>query len=174
LQTNCYIVVDEKSTEAIIIDPGDEAAKILPNLAGLSIRYIVITHGHPDHFGALDEIKKQTRVPVLIHPDDNWFIEGDNNLKDGDEIKFGSLTLKVIHTPGHSQGSLCLYLPGHLFSGDTLFSTTHGRVDLPGSSPRAMRQSLKTLAALPDDTIVYPGHDETTTIGQEKERGTLE
>lgn len=94
-------------------------------------------------------------------------------MKDGDEVRIGALSLKVLHTPGHSKGSVCLYMPGHLFSGDTLFSTTWGRTDLPGGSEMEMRQSLRKLSLLPDDTVVYPGHDETTTIGKEKERGTL-
>ena len=173
LQTNCYIVIDEKSREAIVIDPGDEANKILPQIQDYNIRYIIVTHGHPDHFGALDAVKNKTKAPILMNPNDSWFFKPDKELKDGDEIKVGEIEFKVIQTPGHSSGSICLYTPGHLFSGDTLFSTAHGRVDLPGGSMSEMRRSLQYLATLPNDTLVYPGHDETTTIKQEKERGTL-
>lgn len=173
LQTNCYVIVDEKTGEAVVIDPGDEAAKILPALEGLKVRHIIVTHGHPDHFGAIDEVKKATGAPLLMHGGDEWFLVPDLVLKEGDEIKFGELSLKVLHTPGHSPGGICLYREGHLFSGDTLFAEAHGRVDIPGASAAAMRESLQRLSRLPDDTIVYPGHDETTTIRQEKERGTL-
>lgn len=173
LQTNCYIVIDEESREAAIVDPGGEASKILPEIKGFKIRYIILTHGHPDHFGAIDELKKATQAPVLIHPADSWFIKPDRELKDGDEIKFGGLSLKVIHTPGHSKGGICLYGNGYLFSGDTLFSEGFGRTDLPGGSRDEMKRSLKRLSALPDETLVYPGHDESTTIKKEKERGFL-
>ncbi len=173
LQTNCYIIIDEKSREAVVIDPGDESHKIIPEIKGLKIRCIILTHAHPDHFGAVDEIKKITGAPLLMNPEDNWFFKPDKEIKEGDEIKFGGLTLKVLHTPGHSKGSVCLYIDGHLFSGDTLFSEGCGRTDLPGGSMADMRKSLKRLSTLPDDTKVYPGHDESTTISREKERGTL-
>ena len=173
LQTNCYIVVDEKSKEAIVIDPGDEASRILLEIRGLKVCSIILTHGHPDHFGALDEVKKLTRAPLLMNSADSWFFKPDRELKDGDEVKLGSQILKVMCTPGHSKGSICLYTKGYLFSGDTLFSTAHGRVDLPGASMADMEKSLNRLSKLPDDTVVYPGHDESTTIGTEKKRGTL-
>lgn len=173
LQTNCYIVIDEKSKEAVVIDPGDEASKILSEIKGLKIRYIILTHGHPDHFGAIDDIKKATRAPLLMSPDDSWFVKPDQTLQEGDEIKFGNQILNIMQTPGHSKGGICLYTNGHLFSGDTLFSEGCGRTDLPGGSMEEMRKSLKRLAALPDETLVYPGHDESTTIRTEKERGTL-
>jgi len=156
-----------------VIDPGDEAHKILPQLKGFKVQYIIITHGHPDHFGAMDEVKKTTQAQLLMHPADEWFFKPDQEIKEGDEIKCGALSFKVMHTPGHSKGGICLYTPGHLFSGDTLFSTTHGRIDLPGGSMHEMVESLRRLSRLPDDTIVYPGHDETTSIGLEKERKTL-
>jgi glyoxylase-like metal-dependent hydrolase (beta-lactamase superfamily II) len=146
---------------------------ILSEIKDFKIRYIILTHGHPDHFGAVDELKKATQAPIVIHPADSWFIKPDKELKNDDEIKFGSLSLKVIHTPGHSKGSICLYISGHLFSGDTLFSEGFGRTDLPGGSTQEMKKSLKRLSALPDETSVYPGHDETTTIKKEKERGIL-
>ena len=173
LQTNCYIVIDEPSNEAIIIDPGDEAGRILPETRGLKIRYIIITHGHPDHFGAIDEVKKKTGALLLANPADNWFFNPDQELKEGDEVVFGGITLKVLQTPGHSKGCICLYTPGHLFSGDTLFSGTCGRTDLPGGSSAEMSSSLMRLSTLPDETKVYPGHDEFTTIKDEKERGTF-
>ena len=173
LQTNCYIVIDEASNQAIVIDPGDEAVKIIPEINGLTVSSIVITHGHPDHFGALDEIKKITGAKLLAHPADHWFYKPERALNDGDIISCGNINLTVIATPGHSQGGICLFTPGYLFSGDTLFYHTYGRTDLPSSSEEAMLTSLAKLARLPDETIVYPGHDQATTIGAEKEFGTL-
>jgi glyoxylase-like metal-dependent hydrolase (beta-lactamase superfamily II) len=173
LLTNCYVVIDDKSKEAVVIDPGDEGRKILPEIRGLKVRYIILTHGHPDHFGAIDELSRATQAPWLFNSDDSWFLKPDEELKEGKEISFGEVSMKVMHTPGHSRGSICLYTAGYLFSGDTLFSEGHGRTDLPGGSMMEMKQSLKRLSELPDDTIVLPGHDEPTTILQEKERGTL-
>ncbi|OGC23942.1 hypothetical protein A2291_05505 [candidate division WOR-1 bacterium RIFOXYB2_FULL_42_35] len=172
LRTNCYILSDEQTHDAVVIDPGDEADLILPELAGLKVHYIIITHGHYDHVGAIADVKRLTKAKTVWH-EDNFLGQADWVLHDGDEIKFGRVTLKVLHTPGHSPGGICLYTKGHLFSGDTLFYTTYGRVDLQGSSPRQMSESLQRLAALPDETIVYPGHEEFTSIGQEKEFGTI-
>jgi hydroxyacylglutathione hydrolase len=173
LLTNCFILIDEESKEAVIIDPGDEASRILPEISGLKVRHIIITHGHPDHFGAIDEIKEKTGATLLMNPADSWFLKPDRALNEGDEVKFGNIVLKVLHTPGHSKGSICLITGNQLFSGDTLFAWGHGRTDLPGGSTADMRKSLKRLSALPDNTKVYPGHEEFTTIKDEKERGTF-
>ena len=173
LQTNCYIVSDEKSQEAVIIDPGDEAPKILPQIRGLVVRYIILTHGHPDHFGAIDELKRATGAPLLMNDQDEWFFKPDQVLHDGDVVKFGGQALKVLQTPGHTRGGICLYTQGHLFSGDTLFAGDHGRTDLPGGSEPEMKRSLQKLSELPDDTRVYPGHESLTTIRDEKEHGYL-
>ncbi|MFH1541749.1 MAG: MBL fold metallo-hydrolase [bacterium] len=161
IQTNCYLVIDEKTKNAVVIDPGDDPKIILPELAGLFVSYIIVTHAHWDHVGAIEAIQQATKAPIL------------NDLAEGELIKFGEITLKVIRTPGHTADGICLYTPGHLFAGDTLFWGTHGRVDLPGSDPRDMVRSLRRLAELPDETIVYPGHDRTTTIKAEKESGIL-
>ena len=173
LQTNCYIVIDEKSREAVVIDPGDEPSKILPAIKDLKVRYLILTHGHPDHFGAIDKLKKETKASILMNAKDSWAFKPDQDLKEGDEIRFGDLVLKVLCTPGHSQGSVCLYTRGFLFSGDTLFPEGCGRTDLPGGSMEEMENSLRKLSALPDETQVLPGHDESTTIAKEKERGWL-
>jgi len=160
LQTNCYVLVDEQTQEAVVIDPGDEPEKILPELKGLKINMILLTHTHYDHVGALKEVLKSTGAPLR---------------KNEDPISFGQETLTVIKTPGHTSDGVCFYSKKHnyLFAGDTLFYGTHGRTDLPTSSPREMVLSLRRLADLPDETKVFPGHDVPTTIKQEKEFGTL-
>jgi len=160
LQTNCYVLVDDQTQEAVVIDPGDEAEKILPELNGLKIKMILLTHGHYDHVGALKEVLQATSAPLR---------------KEEDEISFGSETLAVIKTPGHTSDGVCFYSKKHnyLFAGDTLFYQTYGRTDLPTSSPREMVLSLKRLAELPNETKVFPGHGWSTTIKQEKEFGTI-
>lgn len=173
LQTNCYIVIDESTQQALIIDPGDDAHKILPQIKNLKVKYIIITHGHPDHFEALDDVKAATKATVLMHADDNWFIKPDQTINNNDKIQVGNIEFTVIHTPGHSKGGICLYTPGHLFSGDTLFWHTYGRTDLPGSSEAQMQASLKRLGDLPDQTKVYPGHGYSSTIKEEKEALTI-
>ena len=172
----------------MIIDPADEAGEILKSVEelGLEIKFIVLTHGHPDHVGALKEIKEATGAEVAIHTDDAeslqqqylGFLFGlsyqippppERLFKDGDSIDIGDLHFGVIHTPGHTPGGICLLGHGVLFSGDTLFNYGIGRYDLPGGNYSQLMDSLQTkLMVLPDDTIVYPGHGPDTTIGTER------
>lgn len=190
--TNCYIVGSELSREGIIIDPGDEAEAILEKVSdlGLDIKFIALTHGHLDHIGALKAIKEATGAEMAIHTDDAKSLRGkggliismlvsglsypkppppDRLLKDGDSLDIGDLHLKVLHTPGHTSGGICLEGEGVVFSGDTLFNFGIGRTDLPGGSYRQLIESIHTkLMVLPDDTIVYPGHGPETTIGAER------
>lgn len=178
IETNCYIVEDEKSREAMVIDPGDEPRKILKFLEEhqLKPRCLVITHGHYDHIGANRELKEKTGAPILMHKNDVFGLKvvdsppADRHLEEGDEIKNGDISLRVIHTPGHSPGGICLYCEKEkvLFSGDTLFADTYGRTDLPYSSEEEMAKSLQKLLKLPPDTKVYPGHGQSTTIGDEQ------
>ena len=187
-EANCYVVGSEKTGEGMLIDPGDEADEILGNVAGqkLHIGLIVLTHGHIDHIGAVKEVKDATKAPVAIHADSakslirnatNTMLglsypvppEPDRLLKEGDTIKVGDLSFTVMHTPGHSPGSICLYGEGVLFSGDTLFREGIGRSDLPGGNTHTLMASLQRLMTLPPDTVVYPGHGPKTTIGWEKE-----
>ena len=187
--SNCYIIGSEADREGMIIDPGDEAKLILSEVKdlGLDIKVIALTHGHIDHIGALKEVKEATGTQVAIHTDDVRVLKDrflsiflgirrrsppppDRLLNDGDTISVGELKFTVIHTPGHSQGSICLLGEGVLFSGDTLFNYGVGRSDLPGSGSnhnQLIDSIQRRLLVLDDDIKVYPGHGPETTIGAE-------
>lgn len=161
LETNCYIVVDEKTKEAVIIDPGDEPEKIFNAIKenGLKPKFILLTHKHPDHIGALKDMEN-----VLDIKDDKvgpWQLEGPT-------LSLGNLKIKVIETPGHSEESVCFIIGKNIFSGDTLFKGGIGRTDLEGGDYNEIKKSLKRLMDFPDYFKVFPGHGEETTIGKEK------
>jgi len=163
LETNCYLVISEN--EAGIIDPGGEAEKILKEIKDIKavLKYIINTHCHFDHTLANEKIRKETGAKILIHRAEKDFIdiEPDQLLNEGDEIKIGAVILKVIHTPGHSPGSICLIGPDFIFTGDTLFKDGYGRTDLPGGSEKDLERSLEKLKKiLESGTSVYPGHGE--------------
>ena len=186
--SNCYIISSESNKEGVIIDPGADAEEILKNVKdlGLDIKFIVLTHGHIDHIGALKEVKEATGAEVAIHSDDAKSLHEpslgrvfglsyppppppDRLLKGGDSIDIGDLHFLVLHTPGHSLGGICLLGEGVVFSGDTLFNYGIGRYDLPGGSYSQLMDSIYTkLMILPDNTIVCPGHGPDTTIGTER------
>lgn len=188
LESNCYIAGSEAGKEGLIIDPADEAERILKNVAELEleVKLILLTHGHPDHVGALKEVQEATGAEVAIHTDDAEallkqplaFAFGsaypppsppDRLLNGGESLDIGDLHFSVRHTPGHTPGGICLLGHGVLFSGDTLFNRGIGRFDLPGGDYERLMNSLATLfMTLPDDTIVYPGHGPDTTIGTER------
>ncbi|MBR1802655.1 MAG: MBL fold metallo-hydrolase [Clostridia bacterium] len=189
--TNCYLIQDESTKEAMVIDPGGEAEKIIEmlNILQAQVKYIYLTHCHGDHIGALKAVKETKGGKILIHRYDaeglydkaisltdyigmeDICLEADSRVDDGDKIHIGSLEFTVLHTPGHTKGSSCLYLPQEnlLFSGDTLFHGTWGRTDLPtGSMVDIMHSIENKLLVLPDETIVYPGHGKSTMIKEEE------
>jgi glyoxylase-like metal-dependent hydrolase (beta-lactamase superfamily II) len=188
LQTNCYIAACEKTSSAVVIDPGFDAEGIARQIDDMGLRVVAIvnTHGHADHVMANDRLRAITQARVMIHRDDaamlldagrafsSWTgIEAtvgpaDVLLEDDSVIEAGELRFVTIHTPGHTPGSCCLACEDTLFSGDTLFAGSVGRVDLPGGKGSDLRRSLQALMKLPDDTTVLPGHGPETTIGRER------
>jgi glyoxylase-like metal-dependent hydrolase (beta-lactamase superfamily II) len=192
LQCNCSVFGDESTREAMVIDPGDEVESILEIVRrhGLTVKAIVITHAHIDHIGGAAKLKEATGAPVYMNLNDeelkgmldvqaSWIgmppvtaAEIDQPARDGDKLLVGAAEFHVLHTPGHTQGSICLYLPSEakLIAGDTLFRSSIGRTDLPGGNSRQILRSIHDkLMPLPDETVVIPGHGEDTTIGREKE-----
>ncbi|MDD5593701.1 MAG: MBL fold metallo-hydrolase [Candidatus Margulisbacteria bacterium] len=178
MATNCYLVEDEATKKALVIDPGDDADKILKAISEnkLIADQILITHGHYDHVEAVIPLKAALRAAVMISQSDLFggkgadIVQPDIFIKENDRVKVGDLVLTVIECPGHTPGGVSLYSKEEkvIFTGDTLFARTWGRTDLPYSSEEAMKTSLKKLLSLPPDTRVYPGHGRSTTIGEEQ------
>ena len=188
LQANSYIIGDEETGQALVVDPGDEGDRILEVVKAnnLKVNEIICTHAHFDHVGAVGDLKKKTGAKIIMHKEDletyslakdqgafwGFQVEDlpqpDGFVEEGDDIKVGSLSFKVIHTPGHSRGGICLYGEGIVFTGDTIFKGSIGRTDFPGGSIEELKSSFRRIIALPDDTRVLSGHGPETTIGFEK------
>jgi hydroxyacylglutathione hydrolase len=192
LQCNCSVIGDETTHEAMVIDPGDEIEDILALIRkhNLQVKQIVITHAHIDHVGGAMKLRAATGAPILLNQNDYELLKMldvqaawigvaspgevviDHSVTTGGVVTAGSLTAQVLHTPGHTEGSICLYFSAQqkLIAGDTLFAGSIGRTDLPGGSHKKILSSIhETLLALPDETVVIPGHGELTTIGKERE-----
>jgi glyoxylase-like metal-dependent hydrolase (beta-lactamase superfamily II) len=189
LFSNCYIVWDEENKEGVVIDPGDDADKIMEAIKalGVKIKYILATHGHFDHVGGVAPLRRDLKAEFLAHKEDFFFIEDGKNaadrwnidieqpprpdrfIEDGEKIKVGNFELEVLHTPGHSPGGISFLNDKMVFAGDTLFQGSIGRTDFRKGSFEELEKSIKTrLYTLPDDTLVYTGHGPVTTIGDEK------
>jgi glyoxylase-like metal-dependent hydrolase (beta-lactamase superfamily II) len=159
LLTNCYILIS--GNEAILIDPGAEPEKILKEIEGKKLNYIILTHYHWDHTLAVEKIKEKTQAKILIHKNEKNFIkfEVDQFLEGEEEIRIGNEYLKIIHTPGHTSGSICILGENFIFTGDTLFEDGFGRTDLPGGSKEDLKKSLKKLEnVIKSKMKIYPGH----------------
>lgn len=189
-QTNCYLLHWPATREAVIVDAGFDPKPLLDRVAelGVSVRYILLTHGHLDHIGGLEACKAATGAPVLIHPDDAPMLTdprrnfsslfgqpliapaADRLLRPGEAIEVGGDRIEVRHTPGHSPGSVSFVLPGHVLGGDALFAGSIGRTDFPGGDFDTLVRSIwRELFSLPPETVVWPGHGPSTTVGDERE-----
>lgn len=184
-----YLLVDENSNKAVLIDASETPDDVIKTIddANVKVEYILLTHGHFDHVLGVNKLKEKTGAKVLVHESDAFMLSKinevmslfgmgpyevpkyDGTFKDGDVIKIGDKEIKIIHTPGHTEGCVSFLVDGKLFSGDTLFRESVGRTDLPGGSLKKLSDSVKNvLFKLDDETEVYPGHGEPTTIGHEK------
>ena len=187
--TNIYIIYDEKTRESAVVDPGGSPEEVIEFLKteNLNLKYILLTHGHADHIGYVKNIKEYKDVPVVAHKDEKEMLnsaemnlsnrmrcgktefDADIYVDDKDKLKIGDTVISFIHTPGHTEGGMCIRFEDKLLSGDTLFKGSMGRCDLCGGDERKMRKSLKKIKKFENELKVYPGHGEATVLGMEKE-----
>jgi len=173
--TNCYLITCRRTGESIVIDAPGEAAEILRGLKGTHPRFILITHTHMDHLGALSHLKSELEIPVAVHPLEakNLPLRPEILLDDGDTVSFGRIKLTVLHTPGHTPGSICFLTGKYLISGDTLFPGGPGKTRSPADLRQIIESIKEKILPLPDDTQVYPGHGDSTILRKEKEEFAL-
>lgn len=169
--THAYIIVCKETKDSVLIDAPGEAAKIADRMEETSPKYILITHSHMDHTGALRELRSRLKVPVAAHPSDSSRLPSscDVFLNDGDVVAFGKVKLKVLHTPGHTPGSLCFLAGKYLISGDTLFPHGPGKTGTPAAFKQIVESLKEKIFVLPDDVMVFPGHGESTVLKKEKD-----
>jgi hydroxyacylglutathione hydrolase len=187
-QENCYLVVDDRTNHAVIVDPGSEGDRLVEEIdrSGVQLHAIWITHAHVDHVGAVASVKRRWDVPIYLHPLDRRLYEAasrqaevygvpfeeppppDKEFADGQQLTVGNAEMTVVHAPGHSPGHVVIHGNGIALVGDCLFAGSIGRTDLPFSNPPQLAATLHKISALPPETVVYPGHGMETTIGQEK------
>lgn len=187
--SNCYIIYSKDSKEGVLVDPGGDADKILAAIEeeGLNVKNIVLTHGHGDHIGALEEVREKLGATVMAHEDEEELLgdkslnlsmflfaeaietRADRLLKDGEIVEIEDLKIGIIHTPGHTKGGICLDIGHSILTGDTLFAGSVGRTDFPGGCTESLIRSIKEkLLVYPEETKIYPGHMHDSTIGSEK------
>jgi hydroxyacylglutathione hydrolase len=170
-RTNAYILACQKTQDSVLIDTPAEAETILEKLKGTNPRYILLTHNHMDHLGALSELHRSLKVPLAAHAADsgNLPVRPEIYLSDGDTISFGELRIEVLHTPGHTPGSLCFRIGSYLISGDTIFTAGPGKTRSPEALKQIIESITRKIFILPDDTQIYPGHGDSTVLKKEKE-----
>jgi hydroxyacylglutathione hydrolase len=168
--TNCYLLTCPISGESIIVDPAAEWERILQEVEGTTVKYVLLTHGHPDHVAALAEVRESTGAPLGIHPADaqRFGVDADFDLADGDVLEWGECQLQVVHTPGHTPGSVCLILDERVLVGDTIFPGGPGHSESLEAFEQILATLQKTVFTWSDETELYPGHGAGTTVGQER------
>ncbi|MFC1934368.1 MBL fold metallo-hydrolase [Chloroflexota bacterium] len=170
--TNAYIVICPKTRDSVLIDTPAEASIIMDRLRGTNPKYILLTHNHMDHLEAFSELRSRLKVPVAAHALDAWNLPSQPEmlLNDGDTILFGQLSFEVLHTPGHTPGSLCFKTGHYLISGDTIFPGGPGKTRSPASFRQITKSLTEKIFVLPDDTLIYPGHGDSTVLEKEKDQ----
>ncbi|MFC2041231.1 MBL fold metallo-hydrolase [Chloroflexota bacterium] len=169
--TNAYIVTCPKTLDSVLVDTPAEAGTIIDELMGSNPKYILLTHNHMDHLGAFSEVRSRLNVPVAAHALDAWNLpsQPDILLKGGDTVSFGNIKLEVLHTPGHTPGSLCFKSGRYLISGDTIFPGGPGKTGSPVRFREIIKSLTEKIFVLPDDTLIYPGHGDSTVLKKEKD-----